>query len=58
VLSAVPVLGDVMPGKLLGWGTALLSGPSASYWWALAVTVAVIGGCLALAPWAVARKDL
>ena len=58
VLAAVPGLGNLMPGKLPGWGTALLNGPAESHWMALGVTVAVIAACLALAPWAISRKDL
>lgn len=58
VLTGVPGLGNLMPGKLTGWGVALLNGPAESYWWALGITVAVIAACLALTPWAIARKDL
>ncbi len=48
-LSALPRVGDLMPGKLLGWGTDLIAGQAGSYWPALAVTVVAIVLCLDLA---------
>ena len=57
-LTALPRFGDYMPGKLLGWGTDLLSGGSQGYWWALAITVAAIGGCVYLAQRTLKNRDL
>jgi ABC-2 type transport system permease protein len=45
VLSSVPVIGDYLPGKLLGWGNELLTGTGNNYWWALGVTVAASIAC-------------
>jgi ABC-2 type transport system permease protein len=57
VLSAVPVIGDYLPGKLLGWGTGLLnSGPA--YWWALGITCAVIILCVYLAQRILKMREL
>ncbi|MCJ7744055.1 MAG: ABC transporter permease [Dehalococcoidales bacterium] len=56
-LSVVPLIGNYIPGKLLGWGTNLLTGGGDSYWWALAVTIVVIGLCLYLAQRLLKNKD-
>lgn len=58
ILSTLPLIGDYMPGKLLGWGTNLLAGVGDSYWWALAVTVAVIALCLYLSQRSLKNRDL
>ena len=57
-LSAMPVIGDYMPGKLLGWGINILASRPESYWGALAVTVAVIGLCVYMAQKVLRNKDL
>jgi ABC-2 type transport system permease protein len=44
--SAIPYFGDYMPGKLTGWGNALLEGGGESYWWALAITIVLIPLCV------------
>jgi ABC-2 type transport system permease protein len=46
LLSSVPVIGDYLPGKLLGWGTNLVTGVGGSFWWAFGLTVVLIGLCL------------
>lgn len=56
--SALPLVGDYMPGRLLSWGTALLAGPGETYWWALAVTLAVIGLCLYASQRSLKNRDL
>lgn len=56
-LSAVPVFGDYMPGKLLGWGNNLVSGGGESYWWALGITVVVAALCIYLAQRRLRRRD-
>jgi ABC-2 type transport system permease protein len=51
-LSAVPVVGDFMPGTLLGWSTDLLNGGGEPAWWALGVTIAAVPLCA----WAARRR--
>jgi ABC-2 type transport system permease protein len=46
IISAIPIVGKYMPGKLLSWGINLLSGTGDNYWWALAVTIVVILLCV------------
>lgn len=57
-VSAVPLIGNYMPWKLLGWGIDLLTGGEDSYWWALAITIALIGLCLYLAQRWLKNRDL
>jgi ABC-2 type transport system permease protein len=57
-LSAVPLIGSYMPGKLLGWGTNLLTGDGESYWWALGITVLLVGLCLYLSQRLLKNRDL
>ena len=57
VLSAVPVIGDYLPGKLLGWGTGLLDSGGA-YWWALGITCALIILCVYLAQRILKMREL
>lgn len=58
VLAALPVIGDYFPGKLLGWGNSLLGGSSASYWWALAITIVLTGLCLYFSQRLLKNRDL
>jgi ABC-2 type transport system permease protein len=58
LLGAVPVIGDFMPNKILGWGNGLLTGGGDDYWWALAVTVVAIGFCVFLAQRSLKQRDL
>jgi ABC-2 type transport system permease protein len=46
ILSSLPVIGDYLPSKMLGWGINLLNGTGENYWWALGVTVVGIFFCL------------
>jgi ABC-2 type transport system permease protein len=57
-LSAVPLIGNYMPGKLLGWGTNLLASRGDSYWWALATTIVAIWLCLYLSQRLLKNRDL
>ena len=57
-LVTIPRIGSYMPGKLLGWGNNLLSGNGDSYWWALAITVAVISLCVYFARQLLRNRDL
>jgi ABC-2 type transport system permease protein len=58
VFSAIPVVGDYMPGKVLSWGAGLLAGGTTSYWWALALTVVIIIVCIYLAGYSLRKRDL
>lgn len=58
VLTSIPVLGDYLPGKLLGWGMNLLTGTGDSSWWSAGVTVALSGLCLYLAQRRLKTADL
>jgi ABC-2 type transport system permease protein len=58
VIAAVPVIGDYMPGKLIGWGNNLVNGVPDTYWWALAITLVVTGCCVYLAQRRLKNKDL
>lgn len=59
VLSSVPVIGDYMPGKLLGWGNALVQGGAGKdYWWCLALAIALIGFCLYASQWSLKNREM
>jgi ABC-2 type transport system permease protein len=45
-LSSLPVIGEFLPSKIIGWGVSLLVGGGNTYWGALAVTVVGIFFCL------------
>lgn len=57
-LSVVPVIGKYMPGKILGWGNALISGDHTPYWWALGVTLVLTPLCVYFAQLALKKKDI
>jgi len=58
LVSTLPVIGGYLPGKLLTWGNNLLNGSGNSYWWALIVTVIIIGICLYLAQYVLKKKEI
>jgi len=58
LISTLPVIGNYLPGKLLTWGNNLLSGSGDSYWWALIVTVGIMGLCLYLAQYVLKKKEI
>ena len=58
IISALPVIGKYMPGKILDWGTNLLTGSDKSYWWALGITVVAIGLCVYFAQRFLKNRDL
>jgi ABC-2 type transport system permease protein len=58
IISAIPVVGNYMPGKLLDWGLILVSGGDKSYWWALGITVIAIGLCVYFAQRGLKNRDL
>lgn len=58
IFSAVPIVGKYMPGKLLSWGNDLLSDTGVNYWWALVITVVIIGLCLYFSQRFLKNRDL
>jgi len=58
VISSVPVVGDFMPGKLLGWGNAVVQSSGKQYRWALAVALVLTGFCLALTQRSLKKKEM
>lgn len=58
LLSALPWVGDYLPGRLLGWGNAMVTAGSKPYWPALAVTVALIVVCVYLAQRVLKGKEV
>jgi ABC-2 type transport system permease protein len=58
IISSIPIIGNFMPGKLLSWGTDLLTGTGTGYWWALGITVVAIGLCLYFAQRFLKNRDL
>ncbi len=57
ILTAVPKVGDFMPGQLLGWGNSILTGGD-TYWWAMAVTVVLTILFVYLSQRALSSKDI
>jgi ABC-2 type transport system permease protein len=57
ILSALPYVGDYLPGKLLGWGNNLLTGGHA-YWGALTITVVLIVLFVYLAQRSLKTRDI
>lgn len=58
VLSGVPWIGDFTPGRLVSWGTELLSGAAPSAWTAVAASLAIVALCLYLARLSLKRKEI
>ena len=58
IISALPVIGKYMPGKLLDWGTNLLTGGDKTYWWALGITIVAIGLCVYFSQQFLKNRDL
>jgi ABC-2 type transport system permease protein len=58
IISAIPIVGEYMPGKLLDWGTNLLTGSDKSYWWAFGITIVSIGLCLYFSQRFLKSRDL
>jgi ABC-2 type transport system permease protein len=58
IISAIPVVGKYMPGKLLDWGNNLLIGSDKSYWWALGITIVAIGLCVYFSQRFLKNRDL
>jgi len=58
IISALPVIGNYMPGKLLDWGNNLVTGVGITYWWSLGITLALTLGCLVVAPQVLKNKEI
>ena len=58
MLGAIPRVQDVMPGKLLDWGSALVSGTEAGAWWALIVAINIMLACIVLAAVSFNREEI
>jgi len=57
-LSSLPVIGEYLPSKIIGWGVNLLSGTGESYWGALVLTVVGIFICLYSSQRILKRKEI
>jgi ABC-2 type transport system permease protein len=58
ILSSLPVIGNYLPSKIIGWGINLLSGAGDNYWGALGVTVVGIFLCLYFSQRVLKRKEI
>jgi len=58
IISAIPIVGKYMPGKLLDWGTNLLTGSDKTYWWAFGITIIAIGACVYFSQRFLKNRDL
>ncbi len=58
MLSGVPVIGDYLPGKLLNWGTGIITGIDQNYWWAAGITVVFIIMAVYLGQYSLKRREI
>ena len=58
IISAIPIVGKYMPGKLLDWGTNLLTGSDKTYCWAFGITIIAIGACVYFSQRFLKNRDL
>jgi ABC-2 type transport system permease protein len=58
ILSSLPVVGEYLPSKIIGWGVNLLNGTGETYWGALVVTVVCIFLCLYFSQRILKRKEI
>lgn len=58
ILSSLPVIGDYLPSKILGWGINLLNGTGETYWWALGTAVIGTFLCLYFSQRILKRKEI
>ncbi len=57
ILTALPKVGDFMPGQLLGWGNNILTGGD-TYWWAMVVAIVLIVLFVYLAQQSLSNRDI
>ena len=55
-ISAIPRVGELLPGQLLSWGAGLIAGSTEAAWSALWVSIGVIAASLAGA-WVVFERQ-
>ena len=55
-VSAVPGIGQYLPGQLIGWGAELMAGGSTAYWPALGVSIGIVIVALASA-WTIFQRQ-
>jgi ABC-2 type transport system permease protein len=58
VMSGVPVIGDYLPGKLLEWGTGIITGIGQSYWWALGITIVLMVLAVYIGQYSLKRREI
>lgn len=58
VLGAIPDLGAYLPGQLLGWAGAVMTGAAPAHWPALGVSLGIIASGLAGGWWLLERQEL
>jgi len=58
IVGALPNLGQHLPNQLVSWAGSAFSAPAQTAWSALAVSLAIIGGCLLLSWAAFERQEL
>ena len=58
IAGSLPVIGDFLPSKILGWGVNLLNETGESCWWAAGTTVAGIFLCLYLSQRILKTKEV
>jgi ABC-2 type transport system permease protein len=58
ILASLPVVGNYLPSKVLGWGLNLLNGIGDNYWGALLVTIVAIILCLYFSRNILQRKEI
>jgi ABC-2 type transport system permease protein len=58
MMSGVPVIGDYLPGKLLEWGTGIITGIGQSYWWALGVTIVLMVLAVYLGQYSLKKREI
>jgi ABC-2 type transport system permease protein len=58
LMANLPVVGEYLPGKLVGWGTSIVSGTGESYWWALGITAVLTVMAIYLGQYFLKRKEI
>jgi len=58
LLGASPRVQELMPGKLLVWGSSLVLGIEASAWWSLIAGIGIMFACIVLASVSFNREEI